>query len=79
MEIQFGAGEGHVFSVAVDGLTFNVGNFVTIQGNVALGSYTLADSTAAQSFAGTGLSRVPRPGPGHSGQRRDQPAGSRAS
>ena len=56
MEIQFGSGEGNVFSVAVDGLTFNVGNFVTIQGNVSLGSYTLADSTAAQSFAGTGLS-----------------------
>ncbi len=56
MEIQFGSSEGHLFSVAVDGLTFNVGNFVTIQGNVALGSYTLADSTPAHSFAGTSLS-----------------------
>ncbi len=64
IEVQFGQAETPFFNLSIDGLTFNVGNFVTIQGNVSLGSYTLADSTAAQSFAGNGLSVFLGQGPG---------------
>ena len=53
--IRFAAGEENQFEVAVSGLTLNIGDFISIEGDATRRAATLANGTAAQIFAGTGL------------------------
>ena len=53
--IRFAAGEENQFEVAVSGLTLNIGDFISIEGDATRRATTLANGTAAQIFAGTGL------------------------
>ncbi|PYN91696.1 MAG: hypothetical protein DMD91_33745, partial [Candidatus Rokuibacteriota bacterium] len=57
--IRFGAAEsavvGGVFEVSFSGLSLNIADFLTLEGNVTFGSRTLSDGTAADVFAGEGL------------------------
>src|SRR5439155_666352 len=53
--IRFGAAEGAIFEVSFSGLSLNIADFVTLEGNVTFGTRTLSDGTAADVFAGEGL------------------------
>src|SRR5437773_501734 len=53
--LRFGAAEGAIFEVSFSGLSLNIADFVTVEGNVTFGTRTLSDGTAADVFAGEGL------------------------
>ena len=56
LTVDFGASEGHAFSVSVSGLSLNIDNVVTIEGNVNFTTFTDAEGDAAGwAFTGTGL------------------------
>ena len=61
--IQFGSSEGDVFAFFGAGLSFSVGGFVTIEGNISFTS-----SGGEQVFAGDGFDGVPGAGAGEAGQ-----------
>ena len=53
VEVKFAA-QPSLFSISLSNLSLNIGNFVSISGNVSFGSDS-ADGAGAQSFAGNGL------------------------
>ena len=57
LPIRFGAGEGNVFQVSVSGLSLNIGDFVTIEGDVTFNGDTFA-GTNLEVFLGQGPARL---------------------
>src|SRR5438874_1851849 len=57
--IRFGAAEsavvGGVFEVSFSGLSLNIADFLTLEGNVTFATRTLSDGTPVDVFAGEGL------------------------
>ena len=58
LTINYGAGEGNVFSVSIDGLSVNIAGIATLEGNVNLQSFTTTTTDGAiagTAFAGSGM------------------------
>jgi hypothetical protein len=64
LTINYGANEGHLFSVSISSLSLNIDNVATLEGSIAT-SNTTVDGLAATQFAGSGLTIFVGNGPAY--------------
>ena len=64
LTINYGAGEGNVFSVSISSLSLNIDNVATLEGSISTSNVTV-DGVAAIEFAGSGLTVFVGNGPAY--------------